>query len=280
MGRAYINRVRARHPDVPGRADYCVYWFRKAHDQLREGDHAGLVGTNTIRQNYSREGGLDHIVDSGGTITEAVSSQVWSGDSVVHVSIVNWKKGSQDGLKNLYTQVGDKRDSPWQVVELESINSALSDSFDVTCAKTLRANSESDTCLQGQTHGHEGFLLDANDAVGMISDARLNSDVIFPYLTADELLGSKPTLPQRYVIDFQPRDLFEASKYKLPFARVKELVLPTRQNAARDELERNAEAQRDNQRAKVNRHHQNFLSRWWLLSYGRAELVHIALEAS
>jgi type II restriction/modification system DNA methylase subunit YeeA len=59
LGPAYVNRVRARYPDVPGRADYCVYWFRRAHDELAPGARAGLVGTNTIRQNYSREGGLD-----------------------------------------------------------------------------------------------------------------------------------------------------------------------------------------------------------------------------
>ena len=75
-----------RIPDVPGRADFCVYWFRKAHDHLKPGWRAGLVGTNTIRQNYSRKGGLDYIVQNGGTITEAVSSQVWSGEAAVHVS--------------------------------------------------------------------------------------------------------------------------------------------------------------------------------------------------
>jgi type II restriction/modification system DNA methylase subunit YeeA len=47
-GRAYVNRVRDRYPDVPGRADYCVYWFRRAHDELRDGCRAGLVGTNTV----------------------------------------------------------------------------------------------------------------------------------------------------------------------------------------------------------------------------------------
>ena len=72
------------YPEIPGRADYCVYWFRKAHDILRIGQRAGLVGTNTIRQNYSRQGGLDYIVQHGGTITEAVSSQPWSGEAVVH----------------------------------------------------------------------------------------------------------------------------------------------------------------------------------------------------
>ena len=50
---AYLNAVRARHPGVDGRADYCVYWFRRAHDHLKPGQRAGLVGTNTIRQNYT-----------------------------------------------------------------------------------------------------------------------------------------------------------------------------------------------------------------------------------
>jgi type II restriction/modification system DNA methylase subunit YeeA len=82
-----------KYPDVPGRADYCVYWFRRAHDEFPAGGRAGLVGANTNRQNFSREGGLDYIVAHGGTNTEAVSTQVWSGDAVVHVSSVNWKKG-------------------------------------------------------------------------------------------------------------------------------------------------------------------------------------------
>src|SRR2546426_11324635 len=95
LGRAYMNKVRAKYPDVDGRADYCVYWFRRAHNYLKAGQRAGLVGTNTIRQNYSRTGGLDYIVGHGGTITEAVSTMKWSGEAVVYVSIVNWIKGKQ-----------------------------------------------------------------------------------------------------------------------------------------------------------------------------------------
>ena len=141
-GPAYVNRVRSRYTGVPGRADYCVYWFRRAHNELPEGGRAGLVGTNTIRQNFSREGGLDYIVKHSGTITEAVSSQVWSGDAAVHVSIVNWIKGEQDGKKKLFRQLGDHKDSPWEVVEVDGINSALSASADLTDAKRLRVNIE------------------------------------------------------------------------------------------------------------------------------------------
>src|SRR5208282_3679472 len=87
LGRAYMNKVRKAYRKVPGQADYCVYWFRRAHDELPEGGRAGFVGTNTIRQNKSRVGGLDYIVEHGGTITEAVSTQVWPGGAVLHVSI-------------------------------------------------------------------------------------------------------------------------------------------------------------------------------------------------
>ncbi len=50
-------------------ADYCVYWIRKAHDHLPActaadpvAGRAGLVGTQNIRNNQSRVGGLDHVV--------------------------------------------------------------------------------------------------------------------------------------------------------------------------------------------------------------------------
>ena len=50
----------------PEMADFCIHWFRIAHDALAAGGRAGLVGTNTIRQNESREASLDYIVENGG----------------------------------------------------------------------------------------------------------------------------------------------------------------------------------------------------------------------
>lgn len=273
FGAAYVARVRERYPDVPGRADYCVYWFRRAHDELSPGERAGLVGTNTIRQNYSREGSLDHIVHNGGTITEAVSTQAWSGEAAVHVSIVDWIKGEEPGKKRLYRQLGDRRDSDFEVVELDRIGPALSGRFDVTGAKRLRTNMDSGACYQGQTHGHEGFLLSPEEARAMIGRSADNSEVLFPYLIANDLLGNKPPAPGRYVIDFHPRDLLEASRYTAPFERIRELVLPTRQEAAEGEERRNQEVRAENPRARINHHHRNFLNRWWLLSYPRGELT-------
>ncbi len=274
FGPAYLQKVRSQYPDVPGHADYCVYWFRRAHDELPENGRAGLVGTNTIRQNYSREGGLDYIVGEGGTITQAVSTMVWPGEAVVHVSIANWIKGEAEGPKKLSWQKGDARDSPWApVTMLEKIPSTLSAELDVTTAIPLATNADSKLCYQGQTHGHEGFLLDPEEAAEMIRVSPRNREVLFPYLIGEELLTVG--VPTRYVIDFHPRDLLEAQRYKEPFARVKATVLPTRQEAADREKDRNAEVLAANAKAKVNRHHHNFLKRWWLLSYAREELIEV-----
>lgn len=268
FGPDYVQRLRQRYPDVPGRADYCVYWFRRAHDELAPGARAGLVGTNTIRENDSRKGGLDHIVKHDGTITDAVSSMVWPGEAIVHVSVVNWIKGPLDGHKRLSWQEGDALDSPWHETRLAVIPTSLSREVDVTGAQTLRMNARSGMCFQGQTHGHEGFLLTLDEMKTMIRTSKKNSDVIHPYLIGDDLLSNINGTPSRWVIDFFPREQLEARAYTLPFQRVKTVVLPDREAAAREEDERN-------QRLPDlgNKHHANFLRRWWHLSYPRGELM-------
>jgi hypothetical protein len=158
-GYDYARSVHEAFPEVSKMADYCVHWFRLTHDRLPEGGRAGLVGTNTIRQNESREASLDYILNNGGTITEAVATQVWSGDAAVHVSIVNWVKEEQTGPKKLFRQLGDDVDSEWAVNEVAVINSSLSSTLDVSKAAAIRANESPKRCFQGQNPVNEGFLV-------------------------------------------------------------------------------------------------------------------------
>lgn len=273
LGRAYVNEVREHFSDVDGRADYCVYWFRKAQDHLKKGQRAGLVGTNTIRQNYSRTGGLDYIVGNSGTITEAVSTMKWSGEAAVDVSIVNWIKGKSAAKKRLYAQTGNDPTQGWSFRELDMIGPALSFAMDVTQARTIQANAARGGCFQGQTHGHEGFLLGPEEAYAAVAADKRNSEVLYPYLIANELIGRKDSLPTRFVIDFQPRDLLQAQSYKALFERIKQRVLPDREAAAEEEEQRNQEALSKNPEAHTNHHHANFLEKWWQLAYPRADMV-------
>jgi hypothetical protein len=267
FGTQYVKTLRKAFPSVPGRADYCVYFFRKAHDELGTNCRAGLVGTNTIRQNFSRIGGLDYIVANGGTITEAVSSQVWSGEAKVHVSIVNWVKGTDKEPKNLSWQDGDRKSSPWKTARLEEINSSLSPKTNVGAAQKLVTNAKSNACYQGQTHGHEALLLPRAEAEKLIVKHPEYREVLQPYLIGDDLLGDKESQPSRYAIDLNHcEDLVSVSKYTIIFEHIKEKVMP-------DILAKAEEERIELEGTKEPTPRQNHARKWWRFWRSRNELM-------
>ncbi|MDB5438125.1 MAG: modification methyltransferase-related protein [Caulobacteraceae bacterium] len=272
-GLEYVSRLRDRYPEISGNADYCVYWIRLAHDHLKPGQRAGLVGTNTIRQNYSRESGLDYVVDNGGVITQAVASMIWSGEANLHISVVNWIKGTQPGDKRLHLQTGNDPEQGWSWIDVDRIASSLSFDIDVTKARSLKANAARGGCFQGQTHGHEGFLLDTFAARKLIKDKASYAKVVVPFMIADDLIGERDSKPSRYVIDFHGLDLMEAQQYTTAFKQVKAKVLPDREAAAKAEEDANKALTKRKPNARLNHHHANFLNRWWRLSWERPELI-------
>ena len=251
-GYEYARKIYAAFPEVPKMADFCVNWFRLAHDRLKPGQRAGLVGTNTIRQNESREASLDYVVNHGGVIIEAVSTQVWSGEAAVHVSIVNWIKGKALGKKKLFTQLGDQRDSQWKCEEIESIGPALSIKFDVTAAKQLLANEKPKLVFQGQNPVHEGFLLEPDEAVRILKEDENHHEVLFPYMIGRDLVDDgKPT---RWIFDFAQREMTEAMRYRIAFERVKKLVMPD--VLAKAEAEKKATGKESTRWTRM-------ANRWW-----------------
>jgi hypothetical protein len=275
MDSAYIAKVRKHFPDVPGRADFCVYWFRKAHELMKKGQRAGLVGTNTIRQNYSREGGLDYIVSNDGVITDAVSTQVWSGEAAVYVSIVNWVKGKHSGEKTLCSQEGNSKKSPFVYEHPSNITSALTSVCDVKDAFDLKANKAEGFCYQGQTHGHKGFLIKDLNLAKKLLQEKQNKLVLFPFLIGDRLIGSYKSQPDRFVIDFRKFDIFGAQKFKELYKIIEKNVLPEKQEKADKEKRKNEETLEKNPKASVNHHHEGFLKKWWKMSYARDDLMDI-----
>lgn len=75
------------------------------------------------------------------------------------------------------------------------------------------------------------------------------------------------------MIDFHGLDISSAQAFTELFARVQKLVLPDREAAAAEESERNNEILEKNENAKVNKHHANFLKKWWVLSYPREKMI-------
>jgi hypothetical protein len=247
-GYDYVRKVHAAFPDVPKMADFCVYWFRKAAEHLPSCSaadpvvgRAGLVGTQNIRNNESREGGLDYIVRSG-TIIEAVDNQPWSGEANVHVSIANWMKTqdaallpkvrklwfkvepSNSGKKTRRSGTGSMaKEYELDCRECDSISSALSDETDVAAARILSVNAEPKLVFTGQNPCHDGFKLEPEAAAHLLSKHPDHRTVLFPYMTGLDLVTDGA--PSRWVIDFGQRDMLKAMEYPAAFEILKERVM-------------------------------------------------------
>lgn len=298
-GEEYVNSLERAYPQITRRSDLCVYWLRKAHDHLnnctsdaRTSGRAGLVGTQNIRNNESREGGLDHIVATG-TIVEAVDNQPWSGEANVHVSIVNWVKHQpfnprftpqevrrvENSLlipenRRLWFKAPTKKAASRKkgsvnaskvfeldVRECPFINSALSDEVDVSSAKILSANRTPKKCFEGQQPGHKGFRITKDERAKLPAN---DHKVVFPYLIATSLLTDRFKQKPEYVIDFADRDMLQASEFSRALEIVRLKVLSKWESNAADEMKRSG---------RETGEHQRRLGTWWQLKRRRGELM-------
>ncbi len=201
-----------------GLKDYAVYWFRRAHERLEPGGRAGLVATNSITQNRSREPSLSWILKTGGVITSAVSKQPWPGEAVVNVSIVNW-------VKEPPAEVGSRL---LDGVEVEEITAALRPSgTDVSSAKRLAENQE--RAFQGPIPAGDGFVLAIQEGTRLLSRSDADyRNVVRPYLIGQDIATDPHQAPRRYVIDFAFRSLEEAARFPAALEIVRERVKPVR----------------------------------------------------
>lgn len=277
-GRTYVEHLRLRYPDIPGMADYCVYWFRRAQDHLplcAESDpfrgRAGLVGTQSIRFGQSRVGGLDYVA-ANSTILDAVENQPWSGDAGVNVSIVNWVKTTQKELlprkRKLWFKLptvkkqrksrgstSDQTAYQLDFVELPSINAALSREVDVGAARALQCNQDPRRAFRGQEAGNPGFIVSDDARTTLLHNDPPSKSVIFPLLIGRDLLTGDGR-PTRWLIDFGERDQMKASAFKGAFAHLKQEVL--------SQMEEVASGDKEAGKAGIKRRKPR-LSRWWLL---------------
>ncbi|OCQ92934.1 restriction endonuclease subunit M [Nostoc sp. MBR 210] len=214
LGDEYIDKVFQRFYDVKDSVDFCAYWFRLVHDHIDENGRAGLVATNSISQGKSRVAALDYITQNGGYIHEAISTQVWSGEAKVHVSLVNWCR-YQPQKHYLDDQI------------VSQINSSLQSTIDVSQAVKLKANLNK--CFQGVIPVGEGFIVTEQQVQDWIKADSKNQEVLKLFSMGKNLAQNPHGKPERWIIDFNDRSIEEASDYRLPFEHIKLSVKPERE---------------------------------------------------
>jgi hypothetical protein len=216
LGKDYLEWLKQRF-DV-GIKDYCVYWFRRAHDHLQPDQRAGLVGTNSVAQNRARSVSLEYITANGGVITDAVPTQVWPGVAKVHVSLVNWIKEPSEPPTQ-FTLNG---------IEVSGITADLrTPDTSAGEAKVLPANKG--RCFQGPIPVGDGFIITPEEAQALLARADANyRDVVRPYLISEDIADDARQQPRRWIIDFAQMPLEAAMKYPAALQIVRERVKPDR----------------------------------------------------
>lgn len=200
-----------------GLKDLCVYWFRRAADQMRPNDRAGLVGTNSISQNRARGASLNYVVEKGGVITDAISKQRWPGEAVVNVSIVNWVQQPTDEPTSFELD-GEP---------VEGISTRLRESrVPIEEYEILQANAG--RSFQGPIPAGSFYLTpeEAREILGR--DEADYSKVIRPYLNGDDITEEVLQRPRRFVVDFGFRSLEEAMGFPAALDFVRARVKPER----------------------------------------------------
>jgi hypothetical protein len=225
-----------------------------------------LVGTQNIRNNQSRVGGLDYIT-SDSTIVEAVDNQPWSGEANVHVSIVNWVKTRDAHLvpvqKTLWSTTSNRDTksrsrTEFLLTQCSEINSALSCKEDVSGKVPLHCNQKPKRCFQGKIPGYDGFLV-TEDNLALVRDEPIG--VAVPYLTGRELLGEWRL--SRWAIDFRDMPMHQAARFEKAFLHCREVVLPEVEKKYRDAIDSKSDM------AAARKEH---LDRWWQFWNRRDEL--------
>jgi hypothetical protein len=222
-----------------GVKDLCVYWFRKAAEGMTPGQRAGLVATNSVSQNLGRSASLDYLLEKGGVITEAVSTQVWPGEANVHVSIVNWRNGAApSGVLPILN--GEP---------VERISSSLRAEDEPAPVKALAKNRG--RCFEGPSPKSPGFIITPTEASLLLE--RKDADyarVVRPYLTARDIANDPKQAASRWAIDFGMMPLEDAQRFPAALEIVEFRVKP-------DRLGKKRAAYRKN---------------WWRFDRPRAEL--------
>jgi hypothetical protein len=217
--REYLKWQVAR--GVPGAADLCAYFLLRSLALAPHG-RVGIIATNTIAQGETRRVGLDQAVAAGWVIYRAEKSRPWPGAASLEVALL-WA-GHPAAAEPIILN-GER---------VTGITASLSPQSRVA-GNPYPLSANAGQSYQGSIVLGSGFILGSAEARELMAQDPRNSEVIHPYLNADDLNSRWDGSASRWVINFGEMTEQEASRYPRIFAIAEERIKPVRmqKNAAR-----------------------------------------------
>lgn len=201
-----------------GNADLVGYFFLRAMSLLTGRGNLGLIATNSVAQNQTREVGLDRMVAGGFTITRAIQSRSWPAASANLEFAAVW--GTRRPVPDRVSRMADD-------VEVRRISTLLEPAGRID-GDPVRLAENARIAFQGCIALGMGFVLESEEAAAWIDADPRNSEVLFPFLNGEDLNSRPDTSGSRWVIDFNDRSESAAQQYRLPYDRLLDRVQPER----------------------------------------------------
>jgi hypothetical protein len=214
-GDDYVHFIRYYFDKSVGQTDLVAFFVRRFYEVISRFGFSSFITTNTISEGDTRESSLDFILNKGVAINFAETSRKWPGRANVTITLLSFTKGN---LKSSPILNG---------VQISKINSYLNDN--IGSEKPFQLFQYKEKSFEGVKIYGDGFIVDEKIRKELINKDKRNNDVIYPYLSGDDLSSNYDQRYTRYVINFFDWSEEDASKYPDCFSVLKEKVYPERQ---------------------------------------------------
>lgn len=200
---------------VRGGADLCTYFLLQCRKLLKSAGGVGIIATNSIAQGDSQTVGLEQLINDGCVIARANPDEPWPGAATVHYAALWIRSGDWSGERVL-----NERAVPF-------ISAMLSEAAEAReKPRSLVANSGQ--AFEGSKVLGIGFVISPEEVNRLISSDKRNNEVLYPYLTGEDLNSQPNLFPTRWAINFKDWELAEAERYPECLRIVRERVKPGR----------------------------------------------------
>jgi hypothetical protein len=225
FGDGYVEALRRTYPEVPESADYVMYWWYHAAEEVAAGRtlRSGLITTNTITQAQNRVL-IERAAAKGARVTWAVADHPWvdeagAADVRVAMTVVDREPQRATLVKvNGAAEVVEE-------IHTDRLNADLTTHADVAAAAAVPLLANQGLASPGlKLHG-AGFILEPEEAQRLLALDPRHAEVIKRYRHGRDLTARPRGV---YLIDFGLRDEAEARQYPVLYDLVRTRVKPER----------------------------------------------------
>jgi hypothetical protein len=235
FGDGYVDALRSVYPEVPDNADFVMYWWSRAAQEVAAGRsiRAGLITTNTITQRHNRQV-VEQADGNGVSIIWAAPDHPWVdevGSAAVRVALTVLAPSSRGAT--LVRVSDDGREV--RETAVDRLNADLTAHADVAGAARTGLLANRGLSSQGFTLVGEGFRLPSEEGGALLILDRRHERIVRPLRNGRDLTQRPRGL---YTIDFGLMSEAEAKEYPVLYDLVRDRVRPARSANKRDSYAR------------------------------------------